>query len=308
MAGVDSLMPAPEQWPSLVPARDTITWQRASDARMFVAAGYALLLQVAHPTVGAGVSEHSQFRRDPWGRLLRTLDYTYTMVYGGPRAAGEMGRRIRAFHRLITGVMPDGRRYSALEPGAYAWVHATLAAAIVDAHERFGRPFSAHERQELWTQWRALGRLLGIRERDLPDEWEAFRAYFRHTVANTLVHTAAVDEVLAALAKPSPPAVPPLPSALWAPVQIPLGRLIALTSIGLLGEQLRGRFGLRWSTRQERQLRVVAALLRAGTPLMPSWLRSAGPGYLRQRAGAIARREVAAPGRLARDGRGVPDD
>lgn len=298
--GVNAILPAPEQWPALVPEREAIAWQRASDARMFVAAGYALLLQVAHPTVGAGVSEHSQFKRDPWGRLFRTLDYTYTMVYGGPQAAGEMGRRIRAFHRQITGVTPDGRRYSALEPDAYAWVHATLAAAIVDAHERFGRPFAPRQRAEFWTQWRALGRLLGIRERDLPVEWKEFEVYFRDTVAATLVHTAAVDEVLAALASPTPPDVPQLAATLWVPVGISLGHVISLTTVGLLGEQLRERFQLRWSARQERELRVLAALLRAGTPLMPSWLRSTGPTYLRQRSRAIARGDVAAPDRLAR--------
>src|SRR5260370_13407659 len=128
-----SILPPAEEWRHLAPLPDTVTARRGGDARLLVCAGYALLLQVSHPTVGAGVSEHSQFRRDPWGRLLRTLDYTYTMIYGGPRAAGEMGRRIRAFHRQITGVLPDGRRYSALEPGAYAWVHATIAAAIVGA-------------------------------------------------------------------------------------------------------------------------------------------------------------------------------
>src|SRR3981081_1240376 len=160
------LLPAPGEWHALGPHPGTITWRRASDARVSLAAGYALLLQVSHPTVGAGVSEHSEFRRDPWGRLLRTLDYTYTMVYGGPSAAGEMGRRIRGFHRCIRGapppagggaprpggfhrclrgVAPDGRPYNALEPGAYAWVHATLAEAIVLAHERFGRPFGDQE-------------------------------------------------------------------------------------------------------------------------------------------------------------------
>jgi uncharacterized protein (DUF2236 family) len=293
-------MPEPEQWASLVPARDTITWQRASDARMCVAAGYALLLQVSHPIVGAGVSEHSQFAHDPWGRLFRTLDYTYTMVYGGPQAAGEMGRRIRTFHRQITGVLPDGRRYSALEPDAYAWVHATLAAAIVGAHERFGRPFAPHEREEFWIQWRALGRLLGVRQRDLPAGWEQFQTYFRDTAAATLVRTAAVDEVLAALGSPSPPDMPRLAAAGWVPVQISLGHVIELTSVGLLGEQLRERLGLRWSGRQERRIRLLATMMRAGTPLMPSWLLSTGPTYLRQRAGAIARGDVAAPERLSR--------
>jgi uncharacterized protein (DUF2236 family) len=109
-----SIMPLASDWRFLTPDPGTITWARAGDARLLVAAGYALLLQVSHPTVGAGVSEHSQFQSDPWGRLLRTLDYTYTMVYGGPQAAGEMGRRIRSFHKQISGRTPDGQRYHAL--------------------------------------------------------------------------------------------------------------------------------------------------------------------------------------------------
>jgi uncharacterized protein (DUF2236 family) len=59
------ILPPPSDWPSLAPHPGTITWRRAGDARVLIAAGYALLLQVAHPTVGAGVSEHSQFQRDP---------------------------------------------------------------------------------------------------------------------------------------------------------------------------------------------------------------------------------------------------
>src|SRR4051794_4673524 len=86
------LMPPEEEWASLACHPSTIAWQRAGDVRVLLAAGYALLLQVSHPTVGAGVSEHSRFRSDPWGRLLRTLDYSCTMVYAGPRQAGEMGK------------------------------------------------------------------------------------------------------------------------------------------------------------------------------------------------------------------------
>jgi uncharacterized protein (DUF2236 family) len=254
---------------------------------MFVAAGYALVLQVAHPTVGAGVSEHSQFKREPWGRLLRTLDYTYTLVYGGPRAAGEMGRAIREFHKQIRGVAPDGTRYSALEPGAYAWVHATLAAAIVQAHSRFGRPFGEREREEFWSQWRSLGRLLGIRARDLPPDWRGFAAYFEQTTSRTLRRTDAVDEVLGALASPSAPDAGLLVGPVWAPARISLGHLLSLTSIGLLSPDLRRQLDLSWSLAEELQLRALGSLLRASTPLMPGWLRNTGPGYMRQRGRAL---------------------
>ena len=102
--------------------------------------GYALMLQVAHPVVGAGVSEHSNFRADPWGRLLRTLDFTTSMVYGGPELAWDTGRRVREMHKQIKGKLPNGEPYHSLEPEAYAWVHATLADSIVRSHERFVGP------------------------------------------------------------------------------------------------------------------------------------------------------------------------
>ncbi|HEY4427520.1 MAG TPA: oxygenase MpaB family protein [Solirubrobacteraceae bacterium] len=292
-------MPPTEEWHSLAPGPESVTWRRAGDVRVLLAAGYALLLQVSHPTVGAGVSEHSQFQRDPWGRLLRTLDYACTMVYAGPRPAGEMGGRIRSFHKQVYGTAVDGTRYHALEPEAYAWVHATLAAGIVSAHERFGRPFSAAQREQLWAEWRSAGRLLGVRERDLPAGWRGFREYFDAMVGERLRHTAAVDEVLEALARPSPPAMPALGELGWRAACPALAHGVLVASVGLLPPPLRRRFGLRWTRTNDLELRAAGRLLRAMTPLMPSWLLNTGPGYLRWRADAIARGEVAAPGLLS---------
>jgi len=294
-----SILPASEDWELLAPGPQTITYRRAGDVRVLVAAGYALLLQVSHPTVGAGVSEHSEFQRDPWGRLLRTLDYTCTMVYGGPRAAGEMGQRIRAFHRQINGRTSDGRRYHALEPEAYAWVHATLAEGVVVAHDRFGRRFTAAQCREFWSEWRSLGRLLGVRERDLPPDWRGFREYFEEMVDHRLEHTAAVDEVLAALSRPAPPTVA-LRGGRWAALRPPLGHALVLATVGLLPPPLRRRFGVRWTRANELELRAVASALRAMTPLMPSWLRNTGPGYLRWREEEIARGETAPAAEPAR--------
>jgi uncharacterized protein (DUF2236 family) len=288
------IMPPAEEWARLTPGPGTITWRRASDARLLPAAGYALLLQVSHPTVGAGVTEHSQFRLDPWGRLWRTLDYTYTMVYGGPDAAAQMGRRIRLLHRRIRGTTPDGRPYRALEPEAYAWVHATLAEAIVAAHARFGRPFTEQQRSRFWGEWRSLGRLLGIRTSELPADWQAFRGYYADMVEHRLEHTAAVDEVLSALARPAPPGPAVRLPAAWALAWRPLGQFLGIASAGLLPALLRRRFGIRWTLAQELELRAFGVGLRGATPLTPAWLRNAGPGYLRWRERSLARDEVIA--------------
>ena len=277
-----TMPPAPE-WASFAPGPDTVTWRRASDARVLAAAGYALLLQVSHPTVGAGVSEHSSFRRDPWGRLLRTLDYSCTMAYGGADAAGRMGARIRAMHLSIRGTRPDGEPYSALEPEAYAWVHATLAQGIFLAHERFGVRLAPHQREQLWDEWRVLGRLLGIREGELPEGLPAFCAYVEEMMATRLERTAAVAEVLDALARPAPPSSAAYYRALWPLARLPLSHVAMLATAGLLTPELRRRLGVPWGRRQELELRALSRALRAATPLMPASMLCTGPEYLRWR-------------------------
>ncbi|MEX2107631.1 MAG: oxygenase MpaB family protein [Solirubrobacterales bacterium] len=292
-----SVLPRPEEFASLVPKQGSALWRYSGDARLLATGAYAILLQVSHPTVGAGVSEHSDFRADPWGRLFRTLDYSYTMTYGGPARAGEMGQRIREMHKHIRGRMPDGEPYSALEPEAYAWVHATLVDSIVRGHALLGRSMPRDRVEELYADWRRSGRLIGVRERDLPDSWTAFRDYFDRMVEDRLERTAAVEEVLEALERPASPLLR-LPRRAWRIASTPAVRHTALVTDGLLPPVLRERFGIRWTVARERELRLVAAASRATTPLLPRSLRNVGPSYLRWRHEAIERGDSAAPSRI----------
>jgi uncharacterized protein (DUF2236 family) len=281
-------LPPADQVASLVPGPDSMTWRYAGDVRVLVAAGYALVLQVAHPTVAAGVREHSDYARDPWGRLLRTLDYTHLMVYGGPEAAAATGRRLRETHERIRGTTPEGRSYRALEPEAFAWVHATLVEAIVCGHRHFGRSLDDPEVERLYAEWRALGRLIGIREQDLPDRWSGFRGYFETMVERRLEGSDVVDGVLSSLARPAAPAVPLLTEWAWGVGRIPLARLFSLATLGLLPPTLRERCGLRWTRTQQLQLSILGASARSMTPIMPAPLRNLGPPYLRWRHAALA--------------------
>src|SRR3954453_17151014 len=214
-----SVLPSPEEIPLLVPQPGGPVWRAANDIRTMSTAGYALILQVAHPTVGAGVGQHSNFAADPWGRLLRTLDYVNGTIYGGPELAAEVGRRGRGMHRTIKGVRPDGERYHALEPAAYAWVHATLASAVVDGHKRFGSPMRHEQKEAFWAEWRRLGRLIGVRERDLPETWQGFREYFEETVEYELTDNPTVHVVLDTMEQPASPPLQGAPAALWSLVR-----------------------------------------------------------------------------------------
>jgi uncharacterized protein (DUF2236 family) len=294
----EPVLPPREQAAELIPPPGGVTWRVSGDMRLFSASGYALLLQVAHPDVGAGVTEHSNFKEDPWGRLLRTLDYTTSVVYGGPDRAYEVGRRVREMHKQIKGIRPDGERYHALEPKAYAWVHATLAEAIIKAHRMFCSPqLTPAEIAEFWDEWRRMGRLIGVRYTDLPETWSELLEYFDEMVSDVLIDTEAAQDVLESLVSPTAPPLPWMRDGMWRVVSAPSSRAGRIGTVGMLPPLLRERLGLEWTRANERELRLITAISRRSRPLMPPAAKNFGPHYQRWRRKQIERGDVASGGR-----------
>jgi uncharacterized protein (DUF2236 family) len=228
--------------------------------------------------------------------LLRTTDYVNLLVYGGPEAIA-MGRRLRAIHKGFRGTLEDGQPYYALEPEAYAWVHATLLATYVKGHAMFGTPMRHDQVERFYSEYRGLGRLIGVRERDLPGDWASFEAYFDRMCATELVRTESLDRVIRSTQGDVPPPLP-MPKTLWSAVRLPARRSLWLGGVGLLSPELRERFGLRWTEADERQFQTIGRLSRSLGSVLPKPLRIAGPGQLRIRRGAIGRGPLGA-------GRGV---
>jgi uncharacterized protein (DUF2236 family) len=297
-----TLFPEDAEIERLLVGPESVTWRYASDARLYSVMLYPLLLQVAHPTVGAGVRDYSDFDQRPYDRLLRTLDYVSLLVYGGDEAAA-VGRRLRAMHKGFQGVREDGERYYALEPTAYAWVHATLLESYVAGHRHFGRPMRPDQVERFYAEYRGLGRLVGVREHDLPPDWASFRVYFDGMVERELVRTASVDRVLSSIVHARPPL--PLPQSIWRALRLPASRALWLGGIGLMAPSLRERLGIEWSPRDERQFRALSAVSRRMTPVLPRRAQIIGPAQLRLRRRAIARGPLgpgAGSGRPARAG------
>ena len=288
-----SVLPPPDQYAALAPRPDGPVWRAFNDTRMLSTAGYALLLQVAHPTVGQGVHEYSSFTKDPWGRLLRTLDYVHGTIYGGPEMAGEIGRRVRAMHRGIRGTKADGSRYSAMEPDAFAWVHATLALGVVEGHRRFACEMTLADKQAFWEEWLGVGRLIGVRERDLPQDWAGFERYAARVIAEDLQWTPAIPEVVATIADNAPPGLSGPVRAGWRVAASPMALHLRVSMVGMLAPELRDRLRLPFSARDEAVLRATSALMRAADPVWRGPLRQFGPRYVRWRREALRRGDVA---------------
>ncbi|MFJ4840886.1 oxygenase MpaB family protein [Streptomyces sp. NPDC088746] len=254
-----------------------VLWSLAGDIRGLLMLPAALTLQVAHPAVGAGVDDHSVFRTDPWGRGERSLSSLQLWVYGG-EAAAEEGRRLRKLHRTIQGTDTRGRRYHALTPANYAWVHATGFPVYQHASRYLVRPLTEAQERALYGEWLQVGRILGIHDRDMPQTIEEFWPYYRAMLADEVEATVVVRELVATDAPVPPPDRGPLAlrvvlKALWPVLLPPLARFRRFITVGLMPPDAREAIGLDWTPDQERRLRRFGAVVRRIVPLLPERLR-----------------------------------
>ena len=82
---------------------DSVIWRVDREATVFLGAGRALLLQLAHPWVAAAIAQHSRSLTDPVGRFHRTFSTVFTMVFGTTGQALAAARRLHRRHTAIGG-------------------------------------------------------------------------------------------------------------------------------------------------------------------------------------------------------------
>ncbi|MFD8211788.1 oxygenase MpaB family protein, partial [Streptomyces sp. NPDC059695] len=207
-------------------------------------------------------------------RSLRSLQL---WIYGGDEAARE-GRRLRELHRTIQGTDAHGRRYHALTPAYYSWVHATGFPIYRYGLGLLARPLTDAQEWQLYAEWLRVGRILGIHDRDMPQTIEDFWPYYRKVLAEEIEATAVVRELLDTdLPLPAPDRGPlPLRLALrvlWPVLRRPFLRLRAFLTVGLMPPDARETIGLEWTQAQERALRRFARVVRTVVPVLPERLR-----------------------------------
>ncbi|MGL4964897.1 MAG: oxygenase MpaB family protein, partial [Inquilinus sp.] len=118
-----------------------VAWRVHGDVTSMMVGGVAaLLLQMLHPAVLAGVWNHSNFRTDMRGRLRRTARFIALTTYGGREEAEATIERVRAIHSRVRGVLPDGSPYAANDASLLAWVHLAETTCFLDAWIRYAEP------------------------------------------------------------------------------------------------------------------------------------------------------------------------
>lgn len=143
--------------------RDSVAWRVHGDVASMMVGGIAsLLMQMLHPSVLAGVWDHSNFRADMHGRLRRTARFIATTTYADRALADTMIERVRTVHDKVAGNLPDGTGYRATDPALLAWVHVTETSSFLKAWMRYAEPTMARADQDRYFLEMALiGERLG---------------------------------------------------------------------------------------------------------------------------------------------------
>ena len=231
--------------------------------------GRAVLMQLAHPLVAAGVAEHSTFRDGPAAnvkRLHSTIRAMLDLSFGSSEEIRRAVGHINAIHDRVHGTLREaagrfgvGTPYSASDPELLIWVDATVRDSMLLAYELFVAPLSAADRDQFWAEGEEITTALRVPAGARIQSPDQFRGYLADLEANgSLAVTTEARELAHEIVWPAGT------SAL-----LPLRQLHRVTSVGLLPAGLREAYGFAWTDADDRALRRWAGPIRAARRVMP---------------------------------------
>jgi uncharacterized protein (DUF2236 family) len=263
-AGIDASLPDHEGV-----FRDDGWLRRVSrEPAVLFGGGCALLLEVAHPLVAAGVAEHSDFRRDPFGRLRRTLAAISALALEPRGAALAAARGVARSHERVRGRLGEAvgpfaaqTSYHGRDPDLVLWVWATLVETAIAVYRDFVGPLDGSALAEYHRDQRALALLLGAPADRTPGDPASFRDWFDGVLAGDTLTVGATAREIAR-------AVLDTPGVERGPVP--------LITAALLPPRLRRDFGLAWDDDRQQRYRALIAGVRSLRPARPVDARGEG--------------------------------
>ncbi len=165
---------------------ESINWKINRESALFLGAGRAALLQLAHPWVVTALEQHSNVMSRPIARFHNTFRIVFAVIFGSLDQAMAASRSLYRLHTRIQGEMPRdvaayrrGSQYQANEIAALRWVHATLIETAVLAYECVMPPLTAGELAAYYADSKTQAAMFGLPQSALPEDWPAFLSYCR---------------------------------------------------------------------------------------------------------------------------------
>ncbi len=248
----------------------SITWRIDREAALMLGGNRAVLMQLAHPLVAAGVSQHSVYRSDPYGRFRRTFALSQALVFGTRSEARKAAHTINRRHQPVYGTLkstagdfPGGTPYQARNPALLFWVHATLVDTVLLLYPMLIAPLAPAEQEQYYQESLRMVRLLGLPPDYAPPTLAGFHDYMQSMLASDQLAVTPEARELATLVLH-----PPAPLVVW-----PLFEATANITIGLLPPRLRTMYGYHWSPVQQLLFDGWVQSTRRAIRRLPPWLR-----------------------------------
>lgn len=252
-------------------------WDAFSDVALAPFSIPILVMQAAHPDIGAAVARYSVYKKEPWSRLSRTGFSLMRFLYGGKKGAQsrQEASNLRALHAHIKGHRPDGTQYNALSPSTFRVVPDTFLAGVVRFRQAMHDPLSPVEKSQLYEEYVQLCLLFRIPRSALESDLDEFERYFDDLLLNTMSYNETVAFLLEEMMKYGPRIqYMPMPRSWWQWIYArTLYPLIRLFTLGFLDPRFRDQHGIAWSDKDERRYRRYVAVLRTLRKITPRWAR-----------------------------------
>jgi uncharacterized protein (DUF2236 family) len=249
---------------------ESVTWKIGREAAILLGGARAVLMQLAHPLVAMGVSEHSDYMSDPYGRSWNTFLLGQMLTFGSSATALRAARTINRLHKHVHGTLPaqagaysGGTPYDARDPELLLWVHATLIDTILLMYPLFVGPLSTGEQEQYYQESKAMGRLLGLSSAHMPRTVRDLQQY-----VNDMIHSDRLAATPQARRLAQQVLFPPAPRT----IRLFLHLNLQLTC-ALLPQPIRAIYGLEWGNWRQRAFDVSTWSIRTVMPHLPAHLR-----------------------------------
>ena len=250
--------------------RSTLSHRINAERIVLLGWGRAILLQLAHPLIAAGVHDHSGFRATTWAaitRLYHTVHAMLALTFGNDEERDRALAGIRKIHQRVhghlrsgTGRFAAGSYYSAEDPDLVLWVHATLLESVPLAYERLVRPLTTAERDAYCAEAAPIAVALLARSHEVPRTWADTRAYLdRMYASGDLVVSQEARELARAVLAPA--------AAGW--IAAPATWTNRIVTIGLLPPQIRRQYQLPWTRGNQRTFNLMIPTLSTMRRVLP---------------------------------------
>lgn len=248
----------------------SIGWKVNRESVVLLGGTRAVLMQLAHPLVAIGVSAHSDYMVDPFGRAKRTFVLGEILTFGSQLKARQAARTINRKHILVHGELPmdagvysKGTRYDARDPELLLWVHATLIDTWLLCYNLFIGALTPAEQETYYQESKEVAHLLGLIPDKMPHTIDDLRQYIDDMLhSDYLVATPQSQQLAHQLL------FPPVH-----PIFRPLLHLNLQLTNALLPQPIREIYSMEWNTHRQAIFDMSTRGMRTIIPRLPGYLR-----------------------------------